>query len=419
MFTFVRVSSGGVGKEVVEAPSETPLGRLVFEGPNTVSRELFALSVIDDEQVLLSVLSSSSRLKVVRGTQETDLRQQHSTFFLVHGDVLQLLGTPDLMAYRFEAPAVQGAAKRAKKEDEEKKLAVVSVDRSASASVSVSGSLVKSASVGSAVSSGKSLSSSVAGVASSLPLGRSGSSSSKGFVPVPFKFYRNLVALDGFDNSQNVLNLRPLFAEPGVIRICLTSYELEAEWLLRAFPILQTTEVFVACRAAPIVCPPNWRHVSPQVPPYGTCHGKLMLLYFASKLRVILTSANHIEGDHLFKSNAIWTQDFPLLEVPLTVQAHIGYRADQNDFGAVLQDYLEKLGIPPLYSDLRRFNFSGAAVALVSSVPGAHKVRMKYGYARLAQVLAAEGCLGDGKNPLVMQCSSLGKMSQPFLDAIT
>lgn len=408
MFKFTRASQGRDGVEELVASAETPLGREAFRAPNTVSRALFKLTPLDDDdgQVLLTVLASTSRLKVVRGDQTTDL-PHNSSCLLADGDLLQLLGNAESFVYRFgaEARARQEAPKRIK------------VDQPVA---TASAAPVEPAAVQ-----------------------RVGSKGGGGFTPVPFKFYRNLVAVDGFDNAQNVLNLRPFFGEPGLVRVCLTSYELDAVWLVRAFPSLQHVPVFVACRARPVPCPPNWEHVSPKLPQYGTCHGKLMLLYFADRVRVILTSANHIEADHLFKCNALWTQEFPLLATPAAASSlAIGYRADRNDFAAVLQDYLQRLGTPPLYSDLRRLDCSKAAVALVSSVPGAHSVRMQYGsdekkvfcccccvcvvsigssYARLAQVLAAEQCLSSQRlverSPLIVQCSSLGKLSQNYINA--
>jgi hypothetical protein len=417
---FVRVSRGP-GKELVDVDVDTPIGREQFEAPNTFSRASFALSQTDNGQVLLTVLSPTSRLKVVSNGVVSERLHVASSHELRGGDVLLLLGD-SLMEYRFEMSASAAGSTNKRRKEEPKGVAEAHAEAPSTSDKRSKVDVDKNGKAEQQV----------------VDLTRSSSSSSaakSGFVPSPFKFYRNLVALEGFHNAQNVLNLRPLFAEPGITRVCLTSYELEADWLLRAFPVLRTVQVtkkpkqlfvlfcfflkkkvFVACRAVPRPCPGNWTHVSPQVPPYGTCHGKLMLLYFGSfKLRVILTSANHIESDHLFKSNAIWTQEF-FAQAPRP-HAEIGYRTNRNDFGPVLQDYLEKLGVSRSFADLRGFDFSSAAVALVSSVPGTHRELSRYGYARLAQVLGAEGC-SDLNSPLIVQCSSVGKLSQTYIDAM-
>lgn len=53
---------------------------------------------------------------------------------------------------------------------------------------------------------------------------------------------------------------------------------------------------------------------APQLPQYGTHHGKMFLLKFASGVRVVITTANLVEQDLTGKSQGVWYQDFPLGE---------------------------------------------------------------------------------------------------------
>ncbi len=387
---FVRLEAG-VGREVVEAEVETPLGREAFQAPNTVSRALFALSLSEDDGgVVITCLADTSRLTVA-GKPLSAMGQQYP---LQEGDVVCLLRQQ--LRYRFhcDMPLSAPAPPKRTKTESAAPVAFAAVPAPQPAPP------VRAA---------------------------SGRGSGGGFVASAFKFYRNPVLVAGHDNY-NCLDLRPFFAEPGIERVCLTSYDLDSAWLLSAFPVLLHVPVAVSCPNRPVPCPANWRHAAPQTLQYGTVHGKLMLLWFAHKLRVIITTANHSESDHLFKSNGVWTQEFPALSPAAAAAAadwSIGYRKDRNDFGPVLQDYLRRSEVTEPYFNLRAFDFSGAAVALVTSVSGIHRGASlgHYGYARLAEVLKSEGIVPTAKGavqpPLIMQCSSLGKMSKNYIASLT
>ncbi len=300
---------GGAGKEAVECAPGAPLGRQAFEGPNTVSRDLFAVEVAADGSARLVCRSSASRLVVESGGKQTALRAAGDSCPLASGDEVWLLGpgSPDLR-YVFDSDAVAPApaAKRARTDEEDEPLPP------------------------------------------SPPVRRATNGSSGGFVPTPLKFYRNPVRFPDCDNARNALDLRPFFAETGLLRVCLTSYELDAAWLLATFPALRQVPVAVASPAPPHPAPSNWRHVAPDTLQYGTAHGKLVLLFFADRLRVAVLSGNLIFADQYLKSNTVWTQQFPLV-APSNADHRwaIGYARDYNDFGPVLQDYLQRLGLPP------------------------------------------------------------------------
>jgi tyrosyl-DNA phosphodiesterase-1 len=125
--------------------------------------------------------------------------------------------------------------------------------------------------------------------------------------------------------------------------------------------------------------------------------------------------------EHMFKSNGYWTQEFPMdLQAP--TPSKIGYKVGANDFGLVLQDYLKRLGLDEaVWIPLRKYDFSGAAVALVTSVAGVfRKEEMnRYGVKRIAQILSEEGELERGQNNIVFQCSSIGSMSQNYINHFT
>ncbi|KAA6360672.1 MAG: putative Tyrosyl-DNA phosphodiesterase 1 [Streblomastix strix] len=97
----------------------------------------------------------------------------------------------------------------------------------------------------------------------------------------------------------------------------LTTYIGEIDWVLRQAPILRRVPVLYL----------NGRNEHHDILPkhfkvrtmledvqYGTFHSKIMLLKYPTGLRVVVTSANLVHSDWESKTQAIWCQDFPLID---------------------------------------------------------------------------------------------------------
>ena len=160
---------------------------------------------------------------------------------------------------------------------------------------------------------------------------------------------------------------------------------------------------------------------SPALPlPWGTHHSKIVLLLYTNCVRVCIRTFNDIFADIKEKSNALYVQDFPK-----AVPATVGRDDFGDDFARQLDRYFRACGgfDPAL---LLAYDFSNAAVAIVSSVPGYHKETelLEWGHLRLRKLLRlhAKGRplsqadhLGKEQG-VVCQASSFGTFSKKWLD---
>lgn len=48
------------------------------------------------------------------------------------------------------------------------------------------------------------------------------------------------------------------------------------------------------------------------MPPFGTHHTKMFIVFYSAAVRVVITTANFIEKDWIAMTQAVWFQDFPL-----------------------------------------------------------------------------------------------------------
>ncbi|KAJ0408287.1 hypothetical protein ATCC90586_008237 [Pythium insidiosum] len=161
-------------------------------------------------------------------------------------------------------------------------------------------------------------------------------------------------------------------------RVLLTNYMYDLAWLFSECPRLADVPVVLVhgerdreamqreCRGFT-----NVTAVAPRLPiAYGTHHTKMMVVLYATKVRVAIFTANFIPIDWNNKTQGVWFQDFEL--------ATIGEDDDDDDQGDArctssvvdfkrdLVDYLSTLGAPVVAfcKELDRFDFSTATVAL-------------------------------------------------------
>eukprot|EP00740_Mantoniella_antarctica_P015578 CAMPEP_0181380984 /NCGR_PEP_ID=MMETSP1106-20121128/19862_1 /TAXON_ID=81844 /ORGANISM="Mantoniella antarctica, Strain SL-175" /LENGTH=202 /DNA_ID=CAMNT_0023500103 /DNA_START=98 /DNA_END=703 /DNA_ORIENTATION=+ len=96
----------------------------------------------------------------------------------------------------------------------------------------------------------------------------------------------------------------------------LMNYMYDPYWLMDACPQLFNIPKVFAIHGQDELAqwpakPANWEFYKPSVPPYGTVHSKAMLLVYEGGIRVAIFTANFVEMDNSYLSNAVWTQDFP------------------------------------------------------------------------------------------------------------
>lgn len=111
---------------------------------------------------------------------------------------------------------------------------------------------------------------------------------------------------------------------------------------------------------------------------------------YPSKVRVAIFTANFVAPDWESKTQGVWFQDFGLKTLvsdsedddnddsksETTSRSASTSRLPAIDFEADLVDYLSSLGAPAAAfckTELARFDYSSAAVALLPSVPGVHR----------------------------------------------
>mmetsp|Transcript_19267 Transcript_19267/g.33254 ORF Transcript_19267/g.33254 Transcript_19267/m.33254 type:complete len:467 (-) Transcript_19267:635-2035(-) len=207
------------------------------------------------------------------------------------------------------------------------------------------------------------------------------------------------------------------------------NFQFDLPWLVSACPGLKSVEhlmvvVGYSSKPAPFVeqaahigLGGRVSHHAVALPiAYGSHHTKAFLVEFKAGLRVIITSGNFIHCDFNYKTQSIWWQDFPPKDFG---------SESSSPFEDDLCDYLAALKLPDqaasqLQQLVAHHDLSSARGALVASVPGFHfgpKLN-KYGHMRVRRLLSKEPLPGPDwrtASQLVMQCSSMGSLSDKWL----
>lgn len=171
-------------------------------------------------------------------------------------------------------------------------------------------------------------------------------------------------------------------------------------------------------------------HAPPLPIPYGTHHSKFFILKYATGVRVVIHTANLIFCDCNNKTQGLYCQDFPLLPTgsadggSSAAAAAAAQRPPGADFGAALLQYVRRLELPAeaaaaVEAALSTADFSAARVALVPSAPGRHRgaALTQFGHMRARVILARHSFPSTfRKAPLACQFSSLGSLTQPWLE---
>lgn len=100
------------------------------------------------------------------------------------------------------------------------------------------------------------------------------------------------------------------------------------------------------------------------------------MVIYATKVRVVICTANFIAVDWDYKTQGVWFQDFELktLDDEAEEKKSDSSGANLPDFEADLVQYLSSLGtkVAVFCKELARFDFATARVALIPSIPGVH-----------------------------------------------
>lgn len=136
---------------------------------------------------------------------------------------------------------------------------------------------------------------------------------------------------------------------------------------------------------------------------YATHHSKIMIFVGASRLQIVIHTANMIEFDWANMTQGVWIS--PLLERQDAPTPHSRFRGD-------FTRYLMAYNIPAvtkLAESFTNYNFSGIHDTLVASVPGQH-LKPWWGLRRLKQELAELHV-----EESICQISSIATLPQQFL----
>lgn len=203
--------------------------------------------------------------------------------------------------------------------------------------------------------------------------------------------------------------------EGALEKAVLTTFMVDLEWLLDTLPVLASVPVLlVHGMQTAVAAPPNFTLLSPRMPrQFGVCHGKCFVLFYPSRLRLIVSTANLLDCDYERKTQGLWYEDFALKSAK-----HGDPASSVCDFEETLVDYLKRVGVPPAFlRAVRQFDFEGASAVLLSSVPGVHRgeERHRYGHMQLRRILSGVAEVRTCSSPLVCQASSMGLLDEPFL----
>jgi tyrosyl-DNA phosphodiesterase 1 len=216
---------------------------------------------------------------------------------------------------------------------------------------------------------------------------------------IPQPFY--LTTVNGINPIYNekCLSIKDLLHQEDENRceaVCLMNYMIQLDWIVNECLWLLDSELLVLhgssnVASAALLQRENWfiSKVDLGMETYGTHHSKIALLFYQQGFRLVITTANFIEDDFSYRTQAAYVEDFPmksdyspstsefeeyLCQYLLTVHAH-NHTANRK-----LSSYIDKLA---------QYDLSRAQVKLVGSSPGRHSGihRHRWGIGRLHQLL--------------------------------
>ncbi|KAF8938401.1 tyrosyl-DNA phosphodiesterase-domain-containing protein [Dissophora ornata] len=212
------------------------------------------------------------------------------------------------------------------------------------------------------------------------------------------------------------IRFQDLVKKEYLVKAVLASFMLDESWLEKHLP-----------RSIPQLLIQNWSkeqgdkpgyctegkvtYLHPPLNGYGTFHPKLMLLFYPTFCRVVVSSANLVPHDWLQLVNTVFVQDFALLPASVPSLENLG------EFGSTLYNFLRVMTVPDkVLAVLNCVDFKPAKVLLIPSVQGSFPVAAQhnYGIAQLAKALKTKTDQSQDME-IEYQTSSLGKLNLRFL----
>jgi len=145
------------------------------------------------------------------------------------------------------------------------------------------------------------------------------------------------------------VSLYQLIEGEGLESAVITTYMVEPVWLFDSFPVLQTVpltlvhgehdEEALKKQPRPSTCV-LYKPPFPRGMPYSGCvHGKGFVLFYADRVRLVVSTSNLLPEDYLRKTQALWYQDFPHKRPPAVGSKPLA----ASDFEQTLCDYFSQM----------------------------------------------------------------------------
>ncbi|XP_055957198.1 tyrosyl-DNA phosphodiesterase 1 isoform X1 [Patella vulgata] len=244
----------------------------------------------------------------------------------------------------------------------------------------------------------------------------------------PFSFF--LTKVTGIRSEYNdsaAVHISEILSEDmgNLVESCQFNYMYNIDWLVQQYPKSFRSKPLLLVHGEQRTSQANLQLDASKYPNiklcqarldimYGTHHTKMMLLLYDTGLRVVITTANAIEGDWYQKTQGVWISPvFPKL--PGDGGTNLG--ESPTNFKKDLIQYLTAYRSPKLTqweNHIKAHDFSSARVFIIGSVPGRHTDRVKdaWGHLKLRKVLQNYG--PPFKNikdwPVIGQFSSIGSL---------
>lgn len=144
-------------------------------------------------------------------------------------------------------------------------------------------------------------------------------------------------------------------------------------------------------------------------------HPKLLVLQREESIRVVVTSANLVSRQWNQITNTVWWQDFPRRDIPDYSSLFTSANDSTSDFAAQLARFIASLIIDVSsqahwIKELTKYDFGGAAVHLIASIPGMHAPFTNYSGIDFFQSLEQIGLLNSRTSTILgsVQASVVG-----------
>ena len=139
----------------------------------------------------------------------------------------------------------------------------------------------------------------------------------------------------------------------------------------------------------------------------------MLILYKNEGIRIVIGTANMIQQDWHYKTNAHYVQDFPF-KSDIEKQSPSEFESSLIDYCNHIKGMSNRTLMD--FSFLNRYDFSSAKVLLIPSVPGYHRgdSMYKFGHQRLSKLLSSYNMRVDA-DELVVNISSFGSLKEKWL----